>query len=242
MARAQVAEKLADELETWNLKLFFFDSRYYSLCFWFIFDVMGNGMDQNRSQDETAPSLLLGSASPRRSKILHELGVRFEVEIPGVEEVTHDSDPWRTVRENALRKNDACRTRFPDRHILTADTVVVFNGKCIEKPESLEQAFVFLRMLSGQVHKVLTGMAFSEPGCPAVAEVVESIVRFKDLSEVEMSTYFDVVNPMDKAGAYDIDQYGHMVIEDLEGSRTNVMGLPRESVEKWLQRHPEFLA
>jgi septum formation protein len=196
----------------------------------------------NKKKDEIAPALLLGSASPRRSKILRELGVRFDVEIPGVEEVTHDDDPGRTVRENALRKNAACRSSFPDRCILTADTIVVFNGKCIEKPESLDQAFVFLRMLSGQVHKVLTGVMFSEPGLPAEAEVVVSVVRFKDLTEDEMAVYFDVVDPMDKAGAYDVDQYGHMVIESLEGSRTNVMGLPRESVERWLRQHPEFLA
>lgn len=194
------------------------------------------------NKDGIAPVLLLGSASPRRSKILRELGVRFDVEIPGVEEITHDNDSGRTVRENALLKNDACRGRFPDRCILTADTVVVFDGKCIEKPESMEQASDFLRMLSGQVHKVLTGVAFSEPGSPADVEVVVSHVRFKKLTEDEMATYLDVVDPMDKAGAYDVDQYGHMVVENVEGSKTNVMGLPRESVENWLKQHPEFLA
>lgn len=198
-------------------------------------------MDLNRDKNEAAPALLLGSASPRRSKILREIGVRFDVEIPGVEEITHDDDPGRTVRENALRKNDVCRLRHPDRYILTADTIVVFDGKCVEKPESMDQAFVFLRMLSGQVHRVLTGLAFSEPGSPAEVEVVVSSVRFKDLTEDELAGYLDVVDPMDKAGAYDVDQYGHMVIESLEGSRTNVMGLPRRSVEKWLHEHPEFL-
>jgi septum formation protein len=193
---------------------------------------------QQKSEKESS-TLVLASASPRRSKILAGLGVRFEVAVPDVEEIT-TGDPHETVGDNALRKNAWGAARFPGRWVLTADTVVVFGGRCVEKPVSMTQAWEFLRMLSGQTHEVLTGVALADPSGHVRSEIVTSIVSFRALTDVDIDAYFKLIDPMDKAGAYDVDEYGHVVIASFKGSRTNIMGLPRETVEGWLRPHGEL--
>ncbi|MFC1498136.1 Maf family protein [Verrucomicrobiota bacterium] len=178
--------------------------------------------------------LILGSASARRRKILTELGVSFEVVIPEVEEVMYRGDPVRTVRENAVLKNDWCRSRYPEHQILTADTIVSLNSQCVEKPISMQEAMGFLRKFSGQVHQVLTGVCLAGKGQINKVEVVESEVEFKTLTEPDIHEYVQRVDPMDKAGAYDIDQHSDLIIKSYSGSRTNIMGLPAELVRKWL--------
>lgn len=179
--------------------------------------------------------LILASASPRRKKILTEMGIHIDVVIPMVEEIRLEDDPEGTVKENALLKHRWARERYPDRRILTADTIVVFDGKIIEKPESMEQAVSFLHMFSGKTQKVLTAVALSAPGKKPSIRIVESIVHFKKLSASVIKDYFTKVNPMDKAGAYDVDQYGYIVIESYDGSHSNIMGLPAEAVQEMLQ-------
>ena len=174
--------------------------------------------------------LILASASPRRHRILTELGIPFEVVIPDAEEHLFAEDPERTARDNALLKNEWCQARRPDRRILSADTILDFDGKCLTKPESMEQAFAFLRMLSNRWHTVLTGVAYTCPGIDAAVSVTASRVHFRQLSENDIQNYFDIVDPMDKAGAYDIIDHGHAVIERIEGSRSNIAGLPVETV------------
>lgn len=179
-------------------------------------------------------SLILGSASPRRKKIMAELGYSFEIVVPCIEEISAPDDPEHTVRDNALRKHRWCRQRHPESVILTADTIVVFEGRIIEKPLDIEQAKGFLRMFSGKTQHVLTAVAVSGPrGEPAV-EVVESTVHFKHLPDEMIEEYFTRVNPLDKAGGYDVDQYGDLVIESYEGPYSNIMGLPGETAEKML--------
>jgi len=180
--------------------------------------------------------LILGSASERRRKILRGMGVAFEAVAPQVEEVSHEGDPRRTVAENALRKMAWCRERYPGCVVLTADTALSFRGRPVEKPSSLAQARDFLRMLSGERHSVLTAVAFCDGAAEPEVTVVESIVVFKRLDDETIRRYIRSVNPLDKAGAYDIDQSPELIIEMYSGSRTNIMGLPVETVAEWLKR------
>ena len=178
--------------------------------------------------------LLLGSASARRRKILADLGIACDVVAPEVEEVHWDTDPRGTVRENAARKNAWCRARFPQRSILTADTVVVFEGRTIGKPRSIEEAHALLRAFSGRAQYVYTGLAWHVPGRTLVEQVEESVVRFKPLTEAAIREYCARVDPLDKAGAYDIDQCTDLIIAAYTGSWTNIMGLPAEVVRSLL--------
>jgi septum formation protein len=189
-----------------------------------------------------AASLVLASASPRRRKVLSEAGVRFEVVVPEVEELGAGPDPAALALENARRKNAWCRSRHPGRHVLSADTVVVLDNACLGKPVDLAQAVEFLQRLSDRDHRVLTASVFTAPGEADDEAVTASTVHFRPLSDVVIREYLGRVDPLDKAGAYDIDQHGSLLIESWAGSWTNIMGLARERVDAWLARHPEFLA
>ena len=174
--------------------------------------------------------LILASGSPRRAKILRELGVSFEIVKTSAAEVTYPHEPERTVRENALAKSAAARILFPspEVNILAADTIVWYNGRIYGKPRDLEEAKQYLHELSGQTHVVFTGVAYNE-----AVEVVSSHVTFRPLTEVEIEDYVARVHPTDRAGAYDIDESGDLIVSHWEGSYENIMGLPIEPLRKW---------
>jgi len=178
--------------------------------------------------------LVLASASPRRRQILERMGLCFDVVVPVVDEVHWDDDPAGTVVENATRKCTWARARHPGAAIIAADTVVVFEGKSIGKPPSRHAAAAMLRRFSGHCQSVYTGVAMAGPQRPLVHRVAESLVHFRVLSEATIQQYIDQVDPVNKAGGYDIDQHGDLIIQSHEGSWTNIMGLPREVVEAWL--------
>ncbi len=182
------------------------------------------------------PRLVLASASARRRKILTALGVAFDVAIPEVTEVLYEFDARRTARENAAHKSAWCRARFPNRHSLAADTLIEFEGRCIAKAGTLEEAESFLRMFSGKTHLVYTVVAMARPRSEPEIILAESAVRFRSLHTEEVHDYIVRVNPLDRAGAYDIDELGEMLIESYSGSHTNIMGLPEEIVADWLKR------
>ena len=187
--------------------------------------------------------LILASGSPRRAKILRDLGVEFEVVKTEAPEVSIPHDPMRTVTENACAKLRAAavaqerdRSRWPrqarplplGRAILAADTIVWFDNRIYGKPRDLEEAKEFLRELSGQTHVVFTGVAFrAEDGAERTA-CVESHVTFRALSEEMIEEYVARVHPTDRAGAYDIDEAGDLVVASYTGSYENIMGLPVE--------------
>lgn len=191
-------------------------------------------MEQNANKQ-----LILASASARRSKILAELGLSFKIVSPDVEEIVHLNNPEGTVIENSMLKNEWCRQRLPGCFILSADTIVEFNGRIVTKPASEEEAFEFLRMLSGQTHRVYTGVAFGRPQAPALSRVDISSVTFRHLGNAMIREYIEKVKPMDRAGAYDIDENGDLLVESFTGSRTNIMGLASETVVELLK--PEGL-
>lgn len=180
--------------------------------------------------------LILASGSPRRAKILRDLGVEFEVVKTEAPEVSIPHNPVRTVTENACAKlhaalaatSAAAPVGLAGRAILAADTIVWFNNRIYGKPRNLDEAKEFLRELSGQTHVVFTGVAFrAEDGTERTA-CVDSHVTFRELSEEMIEEYVARVHPTDRAGAYDIDESGDLIVASYTGSYENIMGLPVE--------------
>jgi len=185
--------------------------------------------------------LILASASPRRRELLGQLGIAFEVITADIDEHDAQSAPHLTpvelARDNALRKAQAVADLNPARWVLGADTVVARDGHLLGKPSSLDEAGKFLRLLSGHVHEVTTGCVLIAPD--SAAEVFHEISRvtFRVLSGDTIERYLAAVNVLDKAGAYALQEHGDWIIEGVEGSRANVIGLPVELLEKVLLRH-----
>ena len=171
--------------------------------------------------------IILASGSPRRAKILEEQGIAFDIVKTDAAEVCYPHDPERTVRENALLKGAAAQERGYSR-VLSADTIVWFNGRIYGKPKDLTEAKAFLHELSGNGHSVFTGVAFD-----GAVQVCRSDVRFRDLSDALIEDYVARVKPTDRAGAYDIDESGDLLIAGWTGSYENIMGLPLEPLRAW---------
>ena len=169
--------------------------------------------------------ITLASGSPRRAKILEKFGVEFDVVKTDAPEASYPHDPERTVRENALAKGAAAAPRT---RVLSADTIVWFGGRIYGKPRDLEEAKEFLRELSGKVHTVFTGVAFDGD-----VKVARSDVKFRRLSDADIEEYVARVRPTDRAGAYDIDESGDLIVESYTGSYENIMGLPTEPLREW---------
>lgn len=185
-----------------------------------------------------AAPVMMASASPRRRKILEDLGVTFETAVPEVEEI-HDMDRARfSAMENAACKHAWARARFPGRRIIAADTVIDLDGRCVGKPRSVEDAMAMFRAFSGRQHTVLTAVALTDAGGEARVQVIESRVAFRHLDEAAIREYFRRVDPLDKAGAYDIDQHAELIVASYSGSFTNIMGLPAEVIRAWLGGSP----
>jgi septum formation protein len=183
-----------------------------------------------RFRGRVSVPLLLASQSPRRSALLREAGVEFEVAEAAVVEFTPATAPhWSPAmlaEKNAELKADAVTA--PDRWRLGADTVVARNGRIFGKPASLAEAHEFLRALSGGVHEVITGCALLGPQEAKIVFHETTRVIFLELSGQVIARYLNEVAVLDKAGAYGLQEKGELLVERVEGSRANVIGLPIE--------------
>jgi len=180
--------------------------------------------------------LILASASPRRRELLAGLGVAFEVVVADVTEHEHpDAEPRAMVAHNAALKADWVAACHPDAWVLGADTTVFINGTVLNKPADLADARVMLRRLAGRTHTVFTGVALRR-AADGVKEDhgVTSLVTFKPFDDAVIDAYFRLVNPLDKAGAYGIQEGRELIIAGWEGSFTNIMGLPMEVTKQIL--------
>lgn len=177
--------------------------------------------------------LVVASASPRRHRILRQLGLTFDVLATDAPEIHDAADPVGTVVTNATAKHDAGRRIRADAALLAADTLVWFDGRLLGKPADMQEAAVFLRAFSGKPQTVFTAVALSLPGLPPELRVAASVVHFRPLDEKLIQAYLNAAQPLDRAGAYDIAEHGEMIIADCRGSFTNVMGLPAEVVRDW---------
>lgn len=176
---------------------------------------------------------ILASNSPRRKELLAGLDVQFEVRIiPGIDESYPDILPTMEIAEYiAQKKAKAYReTMADDELIITADTIVVLDDKVLGKPKDAEEARCMLHALSGKTHQVVTGVVLTTKELQKHFSVVSN-VTFKALSDNEIDYYVDTYKPMDKAGAYGIQEWiGYVGVTRLEGSYFNVMGLPVQRI------------
>ena len=182
--------------------------------------------------------IILASSSPRRSELLSSLGLEFEV-VPSKAEELHDEslDVRKLCELNAERKALEVAQRFPQAVVLGADTLVALGSKLYGKPASIEAAKTMLRELSGRTHEVVTGLClvnFAAGTRSTLHDVTQ--VTFKQLPESVIENYVSSVAVLDKAGAYGIQERGEMLVEKIEGSFSNVVGLPVERLSQELIR------
>lgn len=182
------------------------------------------------------PKITLASASPRRAELLASAGVPFDVVVTDVEEA-HDPSlkPEELTVENARRKALEGSRKRPGSLALGADTLVYVDGDPLAKPSDMDEALGMLRRLSGRTHEVCTGVVLARDG-----EVVDAFhevthVTFKPLTDALVREYHTRVNPLDKAGGYGIQSHTDMLLERMEGSFSNVVGLPVERVIQALE-------
>lgn len=175
--------------------------------------------------------LVLASASPRRLSLLREAGFDFEVVLPQVDEA-HDASltPEQLTVENARRKALAGSLIKPGALVLGADTLVYVDGDPLAKPADMTEALEMVRRLSGRSHEVCTGVVLACDGRVERKLHVITHVTFKRLDDDLIRDYHARVNPLDKAGAYGIQECTEMLLERMEGSFTNVVGLPVDEV------------
>jgi septum formation protein len=175
-------------------------------------------------------SLVLASCSPRRVALLSEAGFEFESIAPRVAE-KFDLDL--TLREltmwNAVRKGVPAARSYPDKIVLAADTLIALDDEIIGKPADFEQAAQILRRLSGRTHEVCSAVFICRLSSGTSTTFHEiSSVRFHRLTEATIENYLSKVDPLDKAGAYAAQGSGAEIIAKIDGSYTNVVGLPME--------------
>ena len=180
------------------------------------------------------PPIILASQSPRRKKILEEAGFTFKVVSADVEEETLTTAS-ETVQANAKMKCEAVAQNYPDHLIIAADTVVSLNERILEKPDNLNEAKEMLKALSGRSHEVMTAVSLVYND-REIDFMDTSKVHFNDLNDEKISKYISKVTPLDKAGAYNIDEEGSLIIEKFEGEYQNIMGLPIRSLIRELKK------
>lgn len=182
--------------------------------------------------------LILASASPRRRELLNMVTADFVVESAVGDEVTTETIPSKVVMQLAYNKAVEVARRHPHQVVLGCDTVVVHEGKILGKPHSEQQAFDMLSSLSGKAHEVYTGVALV---CDDKFEVFydTSKVVFYNLTKQQIDDYIATGSPMDKAGAYGIQDSGF--VSHIEGSYYNVMGLPVEMISEKLPQFKDSL-
>jgi septum formation protein len=183
------------------------------------------------------PSLILASASPRRLELLRQLGVEFKVVPSDAPELSHEQlTGWEVSQINAYRKARAISKKFPDILVLAADTVVCLDTTLFGKPANLEAAYRMLEQLEGRTHQVVTAICLLHLRDHRQRIFAETTaVTFRHLDAVQIRRYLSRVNPLDKAGAYAIQEEGDLVVEKISGSYTNVVGLPVERLAAELQ-------
>jgi septum formation protein len=178
--------------------------------------------------------LILASQSPRRKQILESVGLACQVELPTSEEQhPHPGETLDHIMEtNALEKALSVAKRFPEAKnvIVGADTLVILDGEALGKPTDKKSALKMLRKLSGRTHEVITGLALVSETFGNRTSAHRSQVTFHELAPTEIEAYANIAEPYDKAGSYAVQGVGALFIARIDGSYTNVMGLPVEGL------------
>lgn len=175
-------------------------------------------------------SVILASGSPRRKELLEQMGLDFQICVSDVEENVTKTIPEEIVLELAEQKNVPVAKQFDTATIISADTIVAFQGEILGKPKDEQEAFSMLCRLSGQVHSVFTGVCIVRKENGVIQEkkrfYEETKVEMYPISEEEIKRYIATGEPMDKAGAYGIQGKASVFIKGIVGDYYNVVGLP----------------
>jgi septum formation protein len=178
---------------------------------------------------KAAKQIILASQSPRRQILLRQIGLTFEVCESGVDEnLNGDLGPWEHVTILSQRKAAEVSQKYSDAFIIGADTIVVLDGAILGKPAGPADAARMLSTLSGRTHTVYTGFTIIDrPSDQQVTDVAVTDVTFRAITPAEIDAYIQTGSPMDKAGAYGIqDDYGAVFVEKINGCFYNVVGFP----------------
>ncbi len=173
--------------------------------------------------------IILASNSPRRKKLLHQLNLTFEVlKVEIDESVKKNEKPVHLVKRLSIQKLNEAKEKIKNGIIITADTIVVLDGKVINKPVDEKDAKNILNKLSGRRHIVYTGFSvYNSSTKKTITDYEKTFVTFRDLNNKEIEDYILSGSPMDKAGAYGIqDDFGAVFIKKINGCYYNVVGLP----------------
>lgn len=187
---------------------------------------------------------LLASGSPRRQDLLSQFGLPFKVEPSAIDEVmvSEESAPA-FIQRVALEKAQAVAANHPQAFVLGADTGVVLDGQCLGKPQDASEAITMLQSLSGRSHEVMSSVALVTPTHQVHQALVTTTVWFASLPSEWISHYVRSGDPMDKAGAYAIQNEAGLFISRIEGSYSNVVGLPLYETGQLLRQarlwHPQ---
>lgn len=180
-------------------------------------------------------AIILASMSPRRKEILTELGMDFKIIVSDADESSNEKDPAKLVEILSERKASAISNKVSKNDtIIAADTVVVLNDKILGKPKDKNDALNMLSALSNNLHKVITGVCIKK-GNKTIVSHDTTNVHFKKLSEKEINDYLSIDEYVDKAGSYAIQGVGGNFVDKIEGSYSNVVGLPKELLIKMLK-------
>ncbi|MBF0120802.1 MAG: [FeFe] hydrogenase H-cluster radical SAM maturase HydE [Desulfobacterales bacterium] len=189
---------------------------------------LGDTIGYNTWGDAVKNKIILASKSPRRNDLLKQAGLSFKVIPSNIDEDNIDiSSPDEYVKVLAIAKAEEIAKIYPDSWIIGADTIVVIDNMILGKPKSIDEAREMLNRLSGKTHYVFTGYAiYCMSREKLFSGVVKSDVLFKALSDLEIEWYIKTEEPFDKAGGYAVQGLGAFFIKSINGSYTNVVGLP----------------
>ena len=185
------------------------------------------------------PPIILASASPRRAELLRQVEPDFQVMPSAAMEILDEQlSPFEICQLNAHRKARAVAKKHPDALVLGADTLVFLDGEVLGKPASPADAERMLTQLQGRTHQVVTGISLIHLRAHRERLFAASTdVTFHPLDGGQIRDYLSKMNPLDKAGAYAIQEHGEMIVAEISGSYSNVVGLPleqlREEIHSW---------
>lgn len=183
--------------------------------------------------------LILASGSPRRKELLAALGYSFEVHVSNVvEDDRSELDPEVLVLNNARLKAESVMSKFPSALVIGSDTTVSLEGEIFSKPSNMEEAGRMLGQLSGRWHQVYTAVSLRWKEGAYKEDFFEvSDVCFKSLSPEAIDAYHELVNPLDKAGAYGIQEERDRIVHSIRGSYDTIMGFPTQAFAERLNRN-----
>jgi septum formation protein len=196
--------------------------------------LLGYETGRQPTSSMSLPRVILASASPRRAELLREIVAEFDV-VPGhADEIQPEHlSPTEACMLNAYRKARVIAKKFPDALVIGADTEVVLNRRVFGKPRNRHEAAQMLADLAGKEHCVITGVCMVHLRRHRQRTFTDSTrVVFKPLEPDDIAAYLDQIDPLDKAGAYAIQQHGDQIVQRIEGSFSNVVGLPVEKLRK----------